>query len=91
MDAHASIGYKYGRDLQSRVNFLGNDLNETKEWDKYLRLLAFMNIFTNCTGGALDMGTEHAQFFQDTEDYSLEQINKVFFERYSLHIWHTFE
>ncbi|HHX8457947.1 TPA: hypothetical protein ACVO1H_004608 [Vibrio diabolicus] len=91
MDAHAEIQYKYGRDLQSRVNFLGNDLNENKEWGKYPRLLAFMNIFKNCTAGAFDMGTEHAQFFQDTQDYSLEQINKVFFERYGLHIWHTFE
>tara|TARA_B110000196_G_scaffold320046_1_gene340227 strand:- start:8750 stop:9025 length:276 start_codon:yes stop_codon:yes gene_type:complete len=91
MDAHAAVGYKYGRDLQARLNFLGKDLNESKEWGKYPRLLAFMNIFTNSTGGAFDMGTEHAEFFQATNEYSLTQINKAFFDRYGLHIWNTFE
>ena len=91
MEAHAAIDYKYGRDLQSRVNFLGNNINESKEWDKYPKLMAFINLFTNSTAGSFDMGTEHDQFFQKTNEYSLKQINNVFFEKYGLHIWHIFE
>lgn len=91
MDDHAATGYKYGRDLQSRVNFLAKDIDESKEWDKHPRLISFINIFASSTGGSFDMGTEHTQFFQATNKYSLEQINKVFFERYGLHIWHIFK
>lgn len=89
MDAHAESGYKYGRDLQSRVNFLSNDINDKGEWSKYPRLLAFINIFINSTAGSFDMGTEHDQFFHNTNQYSLKQINKVFVERYGLDIWHN--
>ncbi|EPQ5229156.1 hypothetical protein LN149_002259 [Providencia stuartii] len=93
MDKWGKLSDKFGGlQLADRVNYLGNDIesNGKDEWAKYPRLLNFIRLWQLSTGGSFDIN-EHTDFFSGVNEYSLKQINTVFFERYGEPVWHNIE
>jgi hypothetical protein len=73
---------KYGRDILKRIEHLYNGLSDN---EKKGRISSFIGLNQYSQGGTFDVN-EHSKFFQNVNEYSLREIDKVFYQKYNIHI-----
>ena len=76
---------EYGRSIDDRIKYLFDSLADE---EKKTRIISFMNLYQFSTGGSFDMNG-HTKFFHNVNEYSLVEIDKVFFNKYQIHIVST--
>jgi len=91
MNQHEELNYKYGRSISQRVRFLNNDIINSKETEKYKNLFPFIKIYLETEGSSFNFGTPKDVLIEDKNEQALTEINKVFFDKYGLDIWHTYK
>lgn len=91
MNQHEELNYKYGRSLSQRVIFLNNDIVNSNETEKYQYLLPFIKTYLETEGSSFNFGTQEDVLIRNQNKQALTEINKVFFDKYGLDIWHTYK
>lgn len=71
---------KRDKGMVSKIEQLAKELT-TEEKAKNPRIMSFLNLWANSTGGAFDM-SEHTGFFQKVNHYALSQLDSVYTARY---------
>lgn len=85
------INFKFGRSLAQRIKYLFDDINNNGEIEEYGYLLSYIKDYLDTEGSQFNIGTNDAIKSIKKNEEALTEINKVFFDKYELDIWHTYK
>jgi len=90
MNKHEEVNYKYGRSLGNRIEYLVQDIQNSDEMENYPELISFIEIYFSTIGSSFDIKPNNQKITEKNEN-ALTEINKIFFKKYKLYIWNTYE